>query len=343
MTKKKKLTLIITGSILAAIILTACILIIVAHSRDDKTLPCGELATWQSMIKDDALLKDVVTPGAHDAGTKGLPYFAATQDRDTDGLLRCGTRYFDLRVSYANGKLLIYHGPSKGAALATVLEEVFYFLKSYPSETVILDFQHFEERDNLAQNGSKELLETKLGGMLVKNETDKDDVAFIDGLTLGQTRGKCLVVWGRETENILAENYVFKRNNDGGTRENSVIHSYYESSLNKKSSQKYVSEALEKYIGEYKKTNSGLFVLQGQLTDGLFVFGPRFKESTHTDNMNSYVLSLKDSNDLQYINIIMRDFVSPRKNCFTLQLNVRKDLVKTDKLSDFNAMLAIHI
>jgi len=335
---KKLIALITVGCLIGAIALTVGICAIIANSKNDKSTPDASLSKWQSYIKDDALLKNIVIPGAHDAGTKGLPYFSATQDRDTADLLKCGTRYFDLRVSYANGKLLIYHGPSKGVALSDVLEQVSDFLKIQTSETVILDFQHFEETDNLSQNGALQLLEEKLANMLVVNDSQKTDVEFTDTLTLGQTRGKCFVVWGRQTEEILAKNYVFKRNNDDGTRDNSVLHSYYQSSLNKKSSKKYVEQALPQYLEKYGKESKGLFVLQGQLTDGLFVFGPRFRESTHTKRMNKYVENLHNDENLSLINIIMRDFVSPEKNCLALKLNITKGLVLQDKLNEYERM-----
>lgn len=339
MTKKRMLALIIAACILGTILLAVAVTAIVANSKNDRSQPTGELGVWQSMIKDDALIKKVVTTGAHDAGTKGLPYFAATQDRTIEELLNCGTRYFDLRISYADGKLLIYHGPSKGVTLDSVLDSVKDFMQKHTSEFVILDFQHFEEKSREAQEGTILKLEEKLPDMLVVNGSAQSDVEFVDNLTMVEVRGKCLVVWGRETQDILAKNYVFKRNNDNGTRDNSVIHSYYQGSLNKKSSSAYIKQTLPKYIDEYKKVNSGLFVLQGQLTDGLFVFGPHTREATHTDRMNAYVDSLKDSVDLNYINIIMRDFVTPDKNCRALKLNLTKNLVKTDSISLYEKMI----
>ena len=97
--------------------------------------------------------------------------------------------------------------------------------------------------------------------------------------------------------------------------------------------------ALPQYIAEYKKVNSGLFVLQGQLTDGLFVFGPKTREATHTDRMNEYVRRLDGSVDMDVINIIMRDFVTPYKNCCALQLNLTKNLVKPDRVTEYEQSL----
>ena len=335
-TKKEIIALSIVGAFVCAILIGVIVIAAVSNSKNDNSEPIEQLSYWQSMIKDETLIKQTVIPGAHDAGTKGLPYFAATQDRDTADLLKCGTRYFDLRVAYDNGNYKIYHGPSKGAALQSVLDAVKAFIAENASETVILDFQHF---DGDAQQGTIQLVEKTLTNLLVVNDTDKNDVDFINELTLGQTRGKCLVTWGRETEEILAKKYVFKRNNDDGTRENAVIQSYYKTSLNTKSSARYVNTALPQYIEAYKQENSGLFVLQGQLTDGMYIRGPKYREATHTDNMNDYVRKLGGSSDLNVINIIMRDFVSPYKNCFAIHLNFLKGNVSADYDEAFKQMI----
>lgn len=349
---KKKLALIITASLIAAILLVVAVCAIIANGKNDDRTPTAELSTWQSMIKDDALLKDVVIAGAHDAGTKGLPYFAATQDRTIADLLSCGTRYLDLRVSYAKGKLLIYHGPSKGMTLKSVLDDVRGFLADNPSESVILDFQHFDEKELEAQSGIIELLQETMTDILVTTNltyTPANDMTFVDGLTVGDVRGKALVVWGWENDEALSLPYIFKRDNDVGGRKYGVLHSYYYGNLNKKSSAKYIREGLPFYIDKYKTLmdnashGKGLRILQGQLTDGLYVFGPHFKEATHTDNMNKYLDDLKTSDDLQYINIVIRDFVTPSKNCYCLQLNLTKGFVKTDSVAAFEKMIADNI
>lgn len=340
---KRKLAVIIVAAVLAAILIAVGICAIIANSKNDKSLPTAELAKWQSMIKDEVLLKDVVIAGAHDAGTKDLPYFAATQDRDIADLLNCGTRYLDLRVAYAENKLLIYHGPSKGTSLASVLEQVRKFVTENPTECILLDFQHFDEKNLEAQKGVIKLVEDTILDLLITNTSEKSDIDFIDELTMGEVRGKCLATWGRETDDILNKKYVFKRNNDDGTRENSTLHSYYTGSLNKKSSGKYIKTALPAYIEKYKAENQGLFVLQGQLTDGMYVFGPKLREATHTDNMNGYLDGLKESPDLQYINIVIRDFITPSKNCHTLQLNLNKGTVKEEMKQKFGEMILNNI
>lgn len=330
MRKRRKITAICLLVVLALILITIGSLIVVANSQNDKREPTTELSQWMSMIKDDTLLKNVVIPGAHDAGTMGLPYLAETQDRNTAEMLACGIRYLDLRVAKtSDSELKIYHGPFKGVTLDSVIEAINDFISKNPSEALILDFQHF---DGEAESD----VQAKVLATLPYVTASGDFVEFVDNLTLGEIRGKCLILWGRDS----ADGEVFlRRNNDGGTLSNTALQSYYESSLNKKSSSAYVDEALPYYIGRYKADGKGLFVLQGQLTDGLYVFGPHFREATHTKNMNAYVESLKNSPDLNVINIIMRDYVTPYKNCLTLQLNLTKGIVKADSIDTFQLMI----
>lgn len=336
--KKSKKVLIILGSIVLAIVVVFGVCTIFAHSQNDRSQPTESLSNWMSFIKDETLLKKLAIPGAHDAGTAGISYLAETQDKDTATLLACGTRYFDLRVSKQGDELKIYHGPFVGVKLNDVLNACKQFLTTRTSEMLILDFQHFE---NDAQAATLEMFCNVFDNdsLVVCNNSNESDEKFIDTLTLGQCRGKALVVWGRDTSKF-DNNFVFQRNNDEGTRENSVLHSYYYSELNKKSSKAYIETALPTYIDLYKQQGNGLFVLQGQLTDGLFVFGPRFREASHNKNMNAYVQSLNNGGDLDIINIVMRDFVSARKNCLTIQLNQAKGNVKEAAKTAFEQMIA---
>ena len=330
MTKKRKLRVICLLVVFVLILATVGTLILVANSQNDPSQPTKELSQWMGMIKDETLLKNVVIPGAHDAGTMGLPYLAETQNRDTAEMLECGIRYLDLRVSKTkDGDLKIYHGPFKGVMLASVILQIKIFLQTNPSETLILDFQHF---DGDAERDTQIMVRANLP--IVKAVGDFVD--FVDSLTLGEIRGKCLILWGEDS----ADGEVFlRRNNDEGTLEKAALQSYYEGARNKKSSKVYIKDALPYYIERYKQDGKGLFVLQGQLTDGMFVFGPHFREATHNKNMNEYVANLKNSADLSVINIIMRDYVTPYKNCLALQLNLTKNLVKADAIDAFQLMI----
>lgn len=329
MTKKRR-KIVILAVVLGLILVTVGVLMIIANSQNDRREPVAELSRWMGMIKDDTPVKSVVIPGAHDAGTSGLPYLAETQDRDTAAMLACGIRYLDLRVAKTKaGELKIYHGPFKGVTLDSVLDQIVEFLGKNATEMLILDFQHF---DGDAEADTQDRV---LNTLPVLTATG-DYVEFVDNLTLGEARGKCLVLWGDDS----ADGKVFlRRNNDEGTLEHTALQSYYEGSLNKKSSSAYIKQALPYYIDRYKTEGAGLFVLQGQLTDGLFVFGPHFREATHNKNMNYYVDNLRHSKDLDVINIIMRDYVTPYKNGLTLQLNITKGNVKTECAEAYQTMI----
>ncbi|MBQ5489833.1 MAG: hypothetical protein IIT77_03715, partial [Oscillospiraceae bacterium] len=59
----------------------------------------------------------------------------------------------------------------------------------------------------------------------------------------------------------------------------------------------------------------------------LYIRGPRLREAGHNRNMSSYISSLAGSEDLRYINVIMRDYVGPSKNAEIIALNGAKGLL----------------
>ena len=314
-------------------------------NNDGKMIDC-----WMSFIKDDVLLKDIVIPGSHDTGTYDLNYVAKTQDKNMAEQLACGTRYFDLRYDIVEGELVMYHG-FHGPAYEykvmyddnalTVFSQIKDFLQTHTTETLILDITNiFNEAKPLLFSTVCEYFKD----YAIVNDTSKSDVEFVDSLKLGDCRGKCLILWGSNTDVYLKEDFIFKRNDDAGSRPDSVLHSFYKSSYNSTmKSADYISVAIPKYINEYRQVGKGLFVLQGQLTDGLGIFGPRSKEDGHYELMNKYVSSLGDSQDLKDINIIMRDFVGFAKNAYAIKLNLNKGYVKDEFVKNFENMTNFNV
>lgn len=329
MSRKRKIILIsVIAALLVLPIVAGCCAIFAAAVDDGEYEPSEFTSRWMSYINDDALLSEVVIPGSHDAGTRGMSYYGQTQSLPVSDQLLCGARYFDLRVKYDGEELVIFHSILDGEPFEPILDGIAHFLNSFPTETVILDFQHFKESEDRVCA----LLRKKLPGMMLSCTDDKD--AYIKSLTLGEARGRALVFWGREDDNANLD-FLFLRDNDEGTREGAMLRSYYDGKLNKKSSSAYIEQGFPHYIDMYKNSGGGLFVLQGQLTDGLFVFGPRFRESAHCGNMQAYVEGLSRSEDLGVINIIMRDFINSDKSCMIIRLNHYKGLVKSDRISAF--------
>ena len=82
-------------------------------------------------------------------------------------------------------------------------------------------------------------------------------------------------------------------------------------------------------------------MLQCQLTDNALVFGPRYREGKLIERANDFVRALYDNaEDLPYINIIMRDFVTCEKTALIVWLNIAKGWVSGEKAEDFAASLA---
>ena len=217
---------------------------------------------WMSYIEDDILVKEIVIPGSHDAGTIGMIYAAKTQSLPIYKQLIDGIRYFDIRVEKKkNAELVIYHSIAKGQTFTRVVDDILEFMNNNTTEFVILDFQHFknESMDDVAA-----VIETRLSEYLINNETDLTDLDFIDSMSLESARGKILICWGSD---VCADRaWAFRRNNDSGTLEDTVMESYYDSAYHKLDSADFISNAYPDYYERYIKKDKGLFVLQGQLT-----------------------------------------------------------------------------
>lgn len=297
------------------------------------------LSNWMSFVKDDTLLTQTVIPGAHDAGTAGMMWAAETQDKGIGEMLSCGARYFDIRVKKNGEKLVIFHGPIKGVEFAPIVDDIAAFLSANSGEVLFLDFQHFEGEG--VMEAVDAILRDKLGDKIIKNDTEKDDLTFVKSLTLGSARGGAIVFWGNYfKQNSVCSyaserNYLFQRNNDGGTREGSVLHSYYARKLNTKSSSKYLSEAIPEYVGQYKASDGGFFVMQCQLTDPIAIIGPKFLEGTHNKNASNFVKNLANEDYFDCVNIIMRDYLGASKCKEIIALNLAKGNIKDESVAIF--------
>ena len=335
MKKSKKIVLSILCTFAVLLIIIASVLAYFTSTAIVKTATDENLGKWMSYIKDETLLKSVVIPGSHDAGSENMMWLAKMQSKDIAEQLADGIRYFDIRIQKDGNDFVAFHGPIKGLKAEDIFGDIRNFISERRTETLILDFQHFKGESEEDVVG---FVDRYLSEFVLHNDTEKDDVTFIDELTLGEARGKCLILWGEEKgRRHIKNDYVFLRNDDEGERKESVLHSYYDYDLNILSPQDYVEKAVPEYIEKYKEVNKGLFVLQGQLTDGFPMFkkkvkmtimGPQFQEARMQYLMSRRIVNLKDSADLKYINIIMRDFVNATKSKEIISLNYYKNNVK---------------
>lgn len=339
MSKKAKIAVITIVSIVLAIGVVVGAMAGSAQRAIDDGARTTFLSNWMSFAKDDTLLTRMVIPGAHDAGTVGMMWAAETQDKSIGEMLECGARYFDIRVKKDGDKLVIFHGPIKGVEFAPIVDDIAAFLSANPGEFLLLDFQHFEGEGVMEAVDS--ILCDKLGDRVIKNDTENDDLTFVKSLTLGSARGKALVFWGNfyKQGSVSAfaseRNYLFQRNNDGGSRAGSVLQSYYTRKLNTKSSSKYISEAIPEYVEQFKASDGGFFVMQCQLTDPIFIAGPKFLEGTHSKNASNFVKNLANEDYFDCVNIIMRDYLGADKCKEIIALNLAKGNIKDENIAIF--------
>ncbi len=335
--------------ILAAVVLTVVLGVVVlapvitcanAQIVPDSAMPDEYMENWMKYISDDALITDIAIPGSHDSGCIDMNYLAQTQDLTFAEQLKRGVRYFDIRVNKTADGLRIYHGPVNGVSYLSVLEDIADFVKTHPDEFLILDMSHFK-------NGSEPevfaLLEEYVGTEHFLINDYENPRQAVDTMTLGEVRGKCLILIDRDETNFAGKNYLFERTNDPEKYKNAVLTSLYEKKYNRRTASYFVENVIPFYIESFKSTEEGLFVLQAQLTDAALVFGPRYSESRLVDKMNAFVYGLYASENVGNVNIIMRDFVDCEKSALTLRLNLAKGTVKPEFTEEFQAMVGKYI
>jgi hypothetical protein len=69
-----------------------------------------------------------------------------TQITDTEGLLKNGVRYLDVRLSYVDGEFYTKHG-YVSTRFESVCEDIVQYLETYKGEVLILDVQHMDGLD----------------------------------------------------------------------------------------------------------------------------------------------------------------------------------------------------
>lgn len=291
-----------------------------------ETLPDdAPLAAWMAFLREDAPLVAVALPGAHDAATAGMPWVAETQRLSVRDQLLCGTRYLDLRVARGRrGGLRIFHGPVVGAPLEPLLGAVRDFLGRNPSETLLLDFQHFRGG---SEGAAAQQVERILGPWLLRAPEEGGTCAFLRGLRLADVRGRCLVFWG----SVQCPSWAFPRVR--------TLRSRYVEAWHRQASGDFVAHALPRYL-ESLGTPSGppVTVLQTQLTDAWGLRGPLWLERWHRPALDGWVEALRHHPRLAAVNVVLRDDVGPGKNAAILRLNRAKGWVRTDRISTFDTL-----
>ena len=271
---------------------------------------CGEEYSggYMSCLKSEAKLGEIVMLGAHDAGTVGQNEMACTQNSDFGEMLDAGVRYFDCRVTEVNGELSFVHANTNSPALwgseltlAEACDDIVAFVAKYPSEVIVLDFQH--TWDN-TEDKVIALLEKKLGAVAL----DKSLAAVPSEVTLGQMRewGKNVVIVYRTPEKCEQNDFLYERAEYLQSEYNSGIHSISES--NYEQAYPLLVAEWDKYIAG--KSEGKLFVLQSQITATGWLAEAEAKFRPIANDWLAGLEKAENADKLAAINIVMRDFVA---------------------------------
>ena len=272
---------------------------------------CGEEYSggYMSCLKSDAKLGEIVMLGAHDAGTVGQNEMACTQNSDFAEMLDGGVRYFDCRVDDVNDEPSFVHGntdrpfwPSpKHMTLVEACDDIVAFVEKYPSEVIVLDFQHTWDA---TEDKVIAILEQKLGAVAL----DKSLAAVPSEVTLGQMRewGKNVVIVYRTPEKCEQKDFLYEREEYLQSEYNSGIHSISEN----KYEEKYplLIAEWDKYIAG--KSEGKLFVLQSQITATGWLAEAEAKFRPIANDWLADLEKAENADKLAAINIVMRDFVA---------------------------------
>lgn len=273
---------------------------------------CGEEYSggYMSCLKSDAKLGEIVMLGAHDAGTVGQNDTACTQHSDFGEMLDAGVRYFDCRVTEVNGELSFVHANTndlfflrspKHMTLAEACDDIVAFVAEYPSEVIVLDFQHTWDA---TEDKVIAILEQKLGAVAL----DKSLAAVPSEVTLGQMRewGKNVVIVYRTPEKCEQKDFLYEREEYLQSEYNSGIHSISEN----KYEEKYplLIAEWDKYIAG--KSEGKLFVLQSQITATGWLAEAEAKFRPIANDWLADLEKAENADKLAAINIVMRDFVA---------------------------------
>ncbi|UOE46645.1 hypothetical protein MTO98_19770 [Mucilaginibacter sp. SMC90] len=163
--------------------------------------------------KGNLTLKDIVIPGAHDAGMSALngtggihsssinPCNTLTQKLNIGKQLNAGIRMFDLRVGAFNNAIYTKHSSSDcmaeamgggyGEQFKDILDSVKTFLNRHKKEFIIITFSHFCPKEASADHVADTIFSV-LGKDKIFNNQSKENIGDIK---LNELAGKVIVTF----------------------------------------------------------------------------------------------------------------------------------------------------
>ncbi|WP_413667444.1 phosphatidylinositol-specific phospholipase C domain-containing protein [Mucilaginibacter sp. Mucisp86] len=162
--------------------------------------------------KGNLTLKDIVIPGAHDAGMSALngtggihgssinPCNTLTQKLNIGKQLNAGIRMFDLRVGAFKNAIYIKHSSSDcmadamgggyGEQFKDILDSVKTFLNRHEKEFIIITFSHFCPKEASADHVADTIFSVLGKGMIYNNQSKS-----IGDIKLNDLAGKVIITF----------------------------------------------------------------------------------------------------------------------------------------------------
>ncbi len=311
--------------LVVVIILAITVLIIYPRGNDYVAKSEYPYANWMTdLIKEDTHLVDIAIPGAHDAGAADLDgsvldiakYLLVCQNASISEQLKCGVRYFDLRTKLKDGELYIQHGDFITQKFSTVVSDIKTYIEEY-DDFLILNMQHFTD-DDAAQATYEYMLANIPDFVDICVNTDVE-IASLTLKSMKDNGKRLIVIWGRDLNPNT--DILFRDSND-------MLYSPYDGDIHSSSDEELLAH-LNTYIKDSRE-KLGFFNLQCQKTWGSnhLLMGPEQLEEVFAEKANDFIKNISDD-DLKYINIIHRDFVTDgEKTKIIIELNERKGFFK---------------
>lgn len=173
---------------------------------------------WMKSLPDTVRLSELALPGTHDSSTfnllQTLPAFpglgytiysdiVVTQAMDFERQLRVGIRVLDLRLRSTKDGFRLYHGPvDLHLSFESALDSVKKFLKANPSETVLIRVREEQHPATDFAGSQREAFDS-----FMQRYQDYHFSAVRLSSTLGQARGKFVVLWDHSDFNRFGLRY----------------------------------------------------------------------------------------------------------------------------------------
>lgn len=317
--------------------------------------------SWMSKLKKGTNLRDVLLPGSHDSGTYDITsssnlcldannqtlvfasnvgiasQWAKAQSNSILDQLKQGIRYFDFRISkgYYNGlviKDLSINNVSGDPVLchsvgttppSKIFDDIATFIKTYPKEILILNFQHFYHKEKDATSFYQNLindLSERFGTKMV----DRSTIESLTLETLWKNNKQIIILFDKDhtvTKTLSPEDAMDFSQLYGSLYNNNKFiwssSSFLSNEWTDSASIKDLKIALQNVIDNKIPGANKLFVLQGVVTPNTKTYLnavsgglPKSLEELGnevTPNVESWVINdWVDKN----LNIIMCDYVS---------------------------------